>query len=155
MPIHRDGTAAERLALEVFVKLRRCADSITARLNSQLTRENLTESQFGVLEAVFHLGPLCQADLAKKILKSSGNITMVVANLEKRGLIARARRGSDRRFADVILTEEGRSLIIRIFPSHLSRVVEAFSMLSAEEQSQLANLCRIAGTQQRAIGKEG
>ena len=52
---------------------------------------DLTISQFGVLEALYHKGPLCQRDIAAKILKSTGNITMVIDNLEKRELVRRER----------------------------------------------------------------
>ncbi len=52
----------------------------------------LTESQFGVLDSLFHLGPMKQKEIGKKILKSGGNITMVINNLEKRGIGSEKKR---------------------------------------------------------------
>jgi len=147
LPIHREGTDVELRALDAYVKLRRAGDSISSRLLSSISRERLTESQFGVLEALFHIGPMCQVELAKKILKSSGNITMVVDNLEKRALVKRERDASDRRYVTVELTEAGNSLLREIFPAHLTAVVDLMSTLSSGEQEELARLCRKLGLQ--------
>jgi MarR family 2-MHQ and catechol resistance regulon transcriptional repressor len=106
-------------------------------------------SQFGTLEALLHLGPLCQCDLSKKLLKSSGNVTMVVDNLEKRGLVERQREGEDRRFVTVHLTEEGRRLISEIFPDHVTAIVDEMSILTGPEQEELGRLCRKLGLREK------
>lgn len=147
MGTQHKGSAREVRALDAFIKLRRAADSVSARVNRHLAEVSLTESQFGVLEALWHLGPLCQAVLARKILKSSGNLTMVVDNLEKRGLVARARGEQDRRFVTVSLTDEGERLIQTLFPRHLERIVEQFEALSTADQEELGRLCRRLGLQ--------
>jgi hypothetical protein len=77
------GSQSEVRALDTLIKLMRAAESVNVRLNRFISRAGLTVSQFGALEALYHLGPLCQSELGEKILKSSGNITMVVDNLEK------------------------------------------------------------------------
>ena len=76
---------AERLALSTYLKLTRASDRLWDRLALGLQREGLTPSQFGVLEALFHLGPMCQRDLGERILRSSGNMTLVVGNLDAAG----------------------------------------------------------------------
>ncbi len=139
------GTRAEVLALDAFIKLTRAADSVTGRVEKHLVRHSLTPSQFGTLEMLYHLGPLCQRDIAAKLLRSSGNITMVIDNLEKRGLVLRERNESDRRLVTVSLTEEGRRLIAAIMPDHVAAIVEAMSALTAEEQTQLGALCKKLG----------
>jgi MarR family 2-MHQ and catechol resistance regulon transcriptional repressor len=145
MGTHYKGTRREVTALDTFIKLVRAADSFTS-LSSRLAAEaGLTLSQFGVLEALYHLGPLCQRNLGQKILRSSGNITMVVDNLEKRGLVKRERDSTDRRFITVHLTEKGADLIREIFPRHVREIVDAMSILSLEEQEQLGRLCRRVG----------
>ncbi|NOY45613.1 MAG: MarR family transcriptional regulator [Deltaproteobacteria bacterium] len=141
---HR-GTEDEVRALDAYIKLMRAANSVTARVHRHLAEERLTISQFGALEALYHLGPLCQKDLGKKLLKTDGNITLVVDNLEKRGLVERRRDPEDRRYVVVHLSEKGRELIQRIFPRHVAAVVEALSALAPSEQQELARLCRIVG----------
>jgi MarR family 2-MHQ and catechol resistance regulon transcriptional repressor len=115
-------------------------------LMSRLESVGLSPSQFGVLEALYHIGPLCLGELARKLLKTSGNLTMVVGNLEKRGLARRRRQAADRRYYLVSITEKGRRLIAQAFPQHLERIVDAMSALTDAEQDSLAALARKLGT---------
>jgi MarR family 2-MHQ and catechol resistance regulon transcriptional repressor len=77
------GSQKETRALKTYVKLMRAAESVTARTHRHLASTGLTVSQFAVLEALYQLGPLSQREIGQKILRSSGNITMVIDNLEK------------------------------------------------------------------------
>jgi MarR family 2-MHQ and catechol resistance regulon transcriptional repressor len=126
----------ERLALSTYLKLTRASDRLWDRLALGLQREDLTPSQFGVLEALFHLGPMCQRDLGERILRSSGNMTLVVGNLERRALI---------RYYQVQLTPEGERLIRRVFPGHADAITRELAILTREEQRTLGNLCRKLG----------
>lgn len=143
------GTEEEVRALDTYIKLIRATELVTTRTHRHLSAVNLTISQFGVLEALLHLGPLSQRDLAGKLLKSGGNITMVIDNLEKRQLVRRDRSLEDRRFVSVCLTDEGRQLISEIFPQHVAVVVEEMSILTESEQEELGRLCRRLGKRNR------
>ena len=144
------GRADEVRALNAFIKLVRAADSVSARVEVHFARLGLTVSQFGVLEALYHLGPLFQKDLARKILKSTGNITMVVDNLEKRGLVERVRDEKDRRHFLVTITGTGKRLIRSFFPGHVERIVQEMSVLTKKEQDELGRLCKRVGLGERA-----
>ena len=111
MPTHYRGTPEEVLALNTFIKLTRAADSLMARLAQRGTLCELTPSQFGVLESLYHLGPMSQGEISVKILRSTGNMTLVLDNLEKRGWVRRERDANDRRKVNISLTEEGREVI--------------------------------------------
>jgi len=136
----------ERRVLDAYVKLRRAVNTLRRCETERLRSAGLTESQFGVLEALDHLGPMCQKDLADKILRSAGNLTTVIGNLEQRGLIERHQHPEDRRVQTVELTAAGRRLIRSVFPGHAAALVRAFSVLSAEEQEHLGALCKKLGT---------
>lgn len=153
MGTHYKGTAEEVRVLNAYIKLMRAAESITARLSALTAAQGLTLSQFGALEALYHLGPMHQRELGKKLLKSGGNITMVVDNLEKRGLVKRQRKGDDRRFVTVHLTEKGRQLISKIFKRHVAAIVNEISILTKTEQEELDRLCRIIGRKERSVVK--
>lgn len=142
---HR-GTAAETRALDTYIKLRRAVNALSLREGEVMRGAGLTESQFGALEALFHLGPLCQRELADKVLKSAGNMTTVVDNLERRGLVERRRDVSDRRIVTVHLTGKGEELVREVFPGVVGALVGAFSALTARDQNQLAALCLRLGT---------
>jgi MarR family 2-MHQ and catechol resistance regulon transcriptional repressor len=145
MPTHFKGTRQERDALNVYIKLLRSADSLTARLQPNLDRHGLTSSQFGVLEALLHLGPLPASVLAQKILRSSGNLTLVVRNLEKCGLVRRKRRTDDRRFFTIHLTPKGERLAQETFANHLKNLVHEVAVLTPAEQERLSELCKKLG----------
>jgi MarR family transcriptional regulator, 2-MHQ and catechol-resistance regulon repressor len=149
MATHHQGTPDEVQALNAFISLMRASDSFTALLKRGLADQDLSHSQFGILETLMHLGPLCQKDLADKLLVSGGNITLVVDNLEKRGLVVRERQVEDRRLITVSLTPAGRKLIAATFPKHLATIVAHFAILTPAEQEALRRLCRTLGTQTR------
>lgn len=146
MSARRVGSDEEKRALNAFIKLMRSVNALTSRLLPPLQRDfGLTESQLGVLESVFHLGPLSQGQICEKILKSGSNVTTVVDNLERDGLVRRVRDESDRRVQVVHLTEQGRALVARAFPVHAARITTLMKALDAEEQATLGHLCRKLG----------
>ena len=145
MPSHYAGDAQQRSALDAYIKLWRAAHLVEAQANRHLADYDLTISQFAVLEALFHLGPLSQRQLGDKILRSSGNLTMVIDNLEKAGLVRRQRSDTDRRVMNVTLEEAGRTLIERVLPPHVEGIVEVFAGLDERELAQLATLTRKLG----------
>ena len=98
MPKKFKGTPAQERALSAYVKLERAASAAFAYARVGLEEEGLTLSQFAVLEALYHVGPQCLGDLARRILTSSGNLTLVIDNLQKRGLVKREQQGKDKRF---------------------------------------------------------
>jgi MarR family 2-MHQ and catechol resistance regulon transcriptional repressor len=132
----------QRRALNVYVKLMRATSQATGRIHGHLQEDNLTISQFGVLEALYHLGPLSQGELGAKILKSNANLTTVVDSLEKKTLVVRERDEQDRRRIMVHLTEAGRKLIARVFPRHAQIVAQKFTFLSEEEKYTLSKLLK-------------
>lgn len=147
MGTHYQGTKEERRALDLYIKLSRAAESVNQRVNRHLQDAHLTVSQFGVLEAIYHLGPLTPGQLCDKILRSTGNLTLVIDNLEKRRLVARRQNPEDRRSTIVELTPAGCELIAAMLPVHVQTVVQEMAVLSPAEQEQLAALCRKLGLQ--------
>jgi len=145
MPTHYKGTPEEIRALNTFVKLTRANDSLLNRLSNRGTQDKLSPTQFGVLEALYHLGTMCQGELSAKLLKSSGNITLVIDNLEKRGLVRRVRDDNDRRMIQMLLTDQGCELIAELLPGHVASIVEEMSALEPHEQEELGRLCRKLG----------
>ena len=140
---HR-GPIEEINALNAFIKLERAAESVSARVHAVLP-EALTVTQFGVLEALHHIGPLCQSELAEKLLKSGGNLTLVVDNLEKAGHVLRERDPADRRFVVVRLTEKGQAFIAALFPKVVANVTREMAALSSTELADFGRLCKKIG----------
>jgi MarR family 2-MHQ and catechol resistance regulon transcriptional repressor len=145
MAKHFRGSRKQERALTAYVTLMRASETVHSEATRMLADCELSASQFAVLEALHHVGPMFLSELARKILKTSGNLTMVVDNLEKRGLARRVLSTEDRRYTRVEATPAGHKLIQKIFPAHAAKITELMSRLSAPEQDRLSSLCRKLG----------
>jgi MarR family transcriptional regulator, 2-MHQ and catechol-resistance regulon repressor len=145
MPTHFQGDADTVRALSAYINLIRASDSTMAQTTAHLEGLGVTPGQFAVLEALLHLGPMCQHTLGKKLLRSGGNVTLVVDNLERHGWVRRERQVQDRRMIQIHLTPKGRRLITRVFPEHAKMVLKVMGQLSAAEQDQLRKIARKLG----------
>ena len=146
MPTHYEGTDAERRALTAFIRFSRAFQTVDRTIRETFRAHDLTSGQFGVLEALYHLGPMHQGTLGEKLLQSKGNISTIITNLEDRGLVVRRRDEDDRRYVSVHLTDDGKCLIADIFPAHVQRIQETFSVLDDDEIEELGRLCKKLGT---------
>jgi MarR family 2-MHQ and catechol resistance regulon transcriptional repressor len=126
------------------------AQEVHARRSAEAT--GLCLSDFGVLEALLHKGPLPVNTLGKKILISSGSVTAAVDRLEREQLVERMDAATDRRARIVHLTPKGTALIRRLFEAHAGDMERAFSHLDGPEREALATLLRKVG---RAEGENG
>ncbi|MBA4136710.1 MAG: MarR family transcriptional regulator [Opitutus sp.] len=144
MGTRHHGTIEEINALNAFIKLQRAAESVSTRIH-QVLPAGLTVTQFGVLESLYHIGPLCQGELAEKLLRSGGNLTLVVDNLEKAGYVLRERDPADRRFVVVKLTDKGTKFITELFPKVVANVSREMNRLSSTELLDLSRLCKKVG----------
>ena len=133
-------------ALKLWVVLTRAQAAVARLAEADIARHDLTIAEFGVLEALYHVGPLLLGDLQRKILVSSGGVTYLVDRLEKRGLVERVDCPEDRRARYAKLTPAGRRLIDRIFPQHERAIGEAVSGLTRAEQTQATALLKALGT---------
>ena len=145
MPTHFQGDADTVRALSAYINLVRASDSMMAKTTSHLEGLGVTTGQFAVLEALLHLGPMCQHTLGKKLLRSGGNVTLVVDNLERHGWVRRERQVEDRRMIQIHLTPKGRRLITRVFPEHAKVVAEGNEPIDRRGARTIAQDCAQAG----------
>lgn len=145
MPTHYHGTDAEERALNAFIRFTRAFNTVDATISQVFKAHDLTSGQFGVLETLYHLGPLHQGKLGTKLLKSKGNISTIITNLAERDLVERERDPVDRRYVKIHLTDEGRQLIADIFPEHVQKITDTFDALDKEELETFSRLCKKLG----------
>lgn len=149
MPSHYQGSEREKNVLSAYIKLVRAVDTMISHVSRTFYDNQLTISQFGVLDALYHLGPMCQSTLAQKILRTSGNMTMVIDNLEKQNFVQRIRDEEDRRKITVSLTPQGREIFEQVLPGHVELISEAFSAMSDDELNELGDLAKKMGVSLR------
>lgn len=122
--------------LKLVIAISRTNTSFQRIMQSFFSNYDLTIAQFGVLETLYHLGDLKICELIDKTLSTSGNMTVVIRNLEKEGLIERHVKAEDRRAFVIGLTEEGSRLIKEVFDAHLA-VLEGFFINLDQDEKQL------------------
>ena len=143
----------ERDALKLWVVLSRAHSAITDRANAQIAQYGMTLAEFGVLEALYHKGPLLLGEVQRKLLVSSGGVTYLVDRLERRGLVRRDQCLEDRRARYAVLTDDGTEFVRRVFPDHAAAIRDAMSGLDADEQQETTRLLRRLGF--AAAGADG
>jgi MarR family transcriptional regulator, 2-MHQ and catechol-resistance regulon repressor len=148
MGSHYKGTADEIRALSAYIKFARAYDAVRTRLDCLNISGDLTQTQFGVLETLYHLGSLHQNDLSEKLLISKSNVVAVIDKLEKQHYVKRQRSSEDRRYIFIHLTQAGQDIIESLLPAHVAAIVNEMSCLTADEQDEFGRLCRKIGLKQ-------
>lgn len=128
------------LRVHAYVRLVRAAEALHAAVSRELVLEGLTASQFSTMKALKMQGPLAQRDIAKYLLKTGGNVTVVIDNLERQGYVTRIRDTEDRRIVFVRLTPAGEALFDRVYPDHLNRIRATVGPLTDAECETLLDL---------------
>jgi MarR family transcriptional regulator, 2-MHQ and catechol-resistance regulon repressor len=141
------GSATDRKAecLKAWIVLSRAYSAVSGRAQADIARHDLTQTEFAILEALLHKGPLLLRDLKEKILVTAGGITYLVDRLQARGLVERRSCPSDRRAYYAALTEAGEALIQGIFPEHARAIEDAFAALTDEELEMATRVMRKLG----------
>lgn len=153
-PALKSWSDDEEQALRLWIALARCYVTFSRAVACKVAEYDLTAPQFGVLEALLHLGPLSLGELAEKLLVTGGNVTYVMDRLEAQGLVVRERSGDDRRVVRAHLTSKGRDTIAGVFPGHVGFVNGLVGGLEPAERETLRGLLKKLGTD-IAGGSEG
>lgn len=138
-----------RRALRLFVVLARCADSVFEHARRDILQHGLKPSEFAVLEMLYHSGPTPLGEVAERILLTTGSLTHVMDQLEKKGLVRRLPCPEDRRVLYADLTEAGHEKISTIFPTHAGCILQAVAGLSPAEQEEATALLKKLGLDAR------
>jgi MarR family 2-MHQ and catechol resistance regulon transcriptional repressor len=134
--------------VHAFLVLWKAARAVESYAQKSITSSDMGGSDFAVLEALLHKGPLPVNTIGKKVLLTSGSITVAVDRLEQKGLVERRAHGTDRRARIVHLTKEGRKLITRAYAQHAADLEQLVSAsLTAAERATLIRLLKKIGYQ--------
>jgi MarR family 2-MHQ and catechol resistance regulon transcriptional repressor len=144
-PAPRTWPSDQERALRLWIALARCYATYSKAVACKVQEYGLTTPQFGIIEALHHLGPLSLGELADKLLVTGGNVTYVMDRLEEMGMVVRERGPTDRRVVRAKLTEKGRACIADVFPGHAEFISDLSGCLAAEEQDQLRALLKKLG----------
>jgi MarR family transcriptional regulator, 2-MHQ and catechol-resistance regulon repressor len=137
--------AQETNGVHVWLVLMKAFQALMPHAAESIGRTKLGDSDFRVLEALLHKGPLPVNTVGPKVWLTPGSISVAVDRLVKKGLVARKDRPSDRRVRQVELTPKGRALITRGFREHAVAMEAVVSVLSKNERLTLLRLLKKLG----------
>ena len=126
---------ADRLNGKLVIALGRAYRSAHRKSTELFRKRGLTMSQFTVMEVLYNKGEMTIQQIIDKVLSSSGNITVVVRNLETVGLAYRRVNPEDKRSYYIGLTDKGKRTAASVFSKHMTYIAEAFSKLTPQEKS--------------------
>lgn len=132
--------------VHTWLVLSKAARSVGSRAQESIAHTGLGITDFALLEALLHKGPMPVNTIGKKLLLTSGSITTAVDRLVAKGYVARRDDPHDRRVRVVELTKAGRALIEPAFARHEQDLERIASALTAAERTTLVNLLRKLGT---------
>lgn len=130
-------TNTELTAPKLWIVLARCHRALAVSVEHSIADLGLCLSDFMVLEALLHKGPLTITEIQAKVLLASGSMTAAVDRVESMGLVVRKTTDKDRRARVLELTSKGRRLIGRAFAEHARHLEEAMSVLDEQEKRRL------------------
>lgn len=129
----------ERLSLLLWFRLARFYNQSIRLSNQHLKKWDLTIAQFDLLVQIGAHQPISQQELAEKLLVTKGNMTQMLAKVEKSGLIERKQEW---RTKLISLTEKGEQLFEEIVPIQEQFQAAQFHSLTKDEQKQLLTLLK-------------
>lgn len=138
----KDLMKESELDLATLVVFTKAEHTIHKKEYQTIKESGLTPTQFGVLEALYSKGDLRIHELIEKILTTSGNITVVIKNLEKDGFIHRKVDPKDKRSCIISLTDKGKQCMEVVLPNHFNNIKEIFKVLSDEEKIMLRTILK-------------
>lgn len=124
-------------APKLWIVMAKCHKCLTLAVERSIADTGLGLTDFMVLEALLHKGPLTISQIQSKVLLASGSMTAAVDRVEQRGLVAGRSAEKDRRARLLILTRKGKQLVEKAFDEHRKHLEKAMSVLSTAEREQL------------------
>lgn len=142
---HPLPAGASGASLKLWIVLTRAYESVARHAADDAATHGLTIPEFGILEVLYHKGPVLLGEVQRRVLVSSGGTTFLVDRLAAKGLVERRACETDRRARYVALTAAGAQLIARVFPAHVARIARATRGLSSKDQQQLTAMLKTLG----------
>jgi DNA-binding MarR family transcriptional regulator len=129
-------------ALRIWLRLLTCTQLIERRVRSGLREEfGTTLPRFDLMAQLErHPEGLKMNELSRLLMVTGGNVTAIVDQLEKEGLVERLDEPADRRAFCIRLTRAGDKSFAEMARAHEQWVVELLGGLTRREHDELLKL---------------
>src|SRR3982074_2906249 len=147
----RTSKKQDSTGVHVWLVLMKAFHALIRHAQESIERTKLGDSDFRVLEALLHKGPLPVNTIGPKVWLTPGSISVAVDRLVEKGLVSRDESAEDRRVRIVALTPRGKALIDSAFRKHSGQMKRVFSELSPEELRGLETALKKVGKRAAAL----
>lgn len=137
--------ANETSSAALWVVLARAYRSMAAFVERSVAALDIGLSDFMILEALLHKGPLTMSELSDAALITNASMTAAIDRLEERVFVERVADKQDRRVRRVQLTTQGAALIKRLYVRHERDLDEVMSGVHPSERAELRRGLKIIG----------
>jgi AraC-like DNA-binding protein/DNA-binding MarR family transcriptional regulator len=127
--------------------LTRASRSLAEFLQAGLVREGIHMTDFTILEALLHKGPLAMPALEQKLHLATAPLKAAIERLRRRGMVSGQSDRSKLHGAGLELTDDGRKTITRIYARHAEDIEAVMGVLSPGERGPLWQALRTIGLQ--------
>ena len=145
MPRQKVTSKPDHAGVHVWLILMKAFQALMPHAQESIAQTGLGDSDFRVLEALLHKGPLPVNTIGPKVWLTPGSISIAVDRLVRKGLVVRKEQRDDRRVRRVALTRKGRALIAATFREHAAAMENVAQVLSTKERTTLLHLLRKLG----------
>ncbi len=135
----------------VWLVMMKAMRALTSYAAAGIEGTGLGLSDFGVLEALLHKGPLPVNTIGPMVGLTPGSISIAVDRLVAKDLVSRDESAEDRRVRIVALTPQGKAIIVRAFRKHSAEMKGVFSDLNPEELDDLETALKKVGKRAAAL----
>jgi len=131
--------------IHVWLVMNKALQAIQTYAFGRIQQAGLGDSDFRVLEALLHKGPLPVNTIGPKVNLTPGSISVAVDRLYAKGLVTRVESAEDRRIRIVALTPSGKELIVSIFRKHSADIRRAFADIPSNALEQFERTLKQVG----------
>lgn len=121
---------------------RKASRLLEIKVNEELHRYGLTPTQYNILDVLYRVEGITINDLKSQIFATSGNLTVILKNLEKKGYITRRPDSMDKRKSMLSITKQGIDKLEQVMPEYERFVSQLFQQLTQEENEQLIHIMK-------------
>jgi MarR family 2-MHQ and catechol resistance regulon transcriptional repressor len=130
---------------------RKAHEAVSDYLLQGIVETGISDTDFRVLEALLHKGPLPVNTIGPKVHLTPGSISIAVDRLLERGLVTRVESCDDRRVRIVALTKTGKDLIAPVFRKHSADIGRVFAEATPKQLQILESILKKAGKRAEAL----
>lgn len=125
---------------DIIKAIKKTNNQILKQENEIVRKYDLTSSQYGVLECIYLKGEMCINELIERQISTSGTMTVIVKNLEKKKYITKKSSIEDKRYFKIGLTNQGKALVEKILPERKKQLNDFTSIFTEDEKDDLLNI---------------